>query len=132
MIGHYPPICYPSAGWVADPVEREADVHLDAGGLDLPVRLYRFRRIRDRGQEDRITIFNAFVLPGGTVTREISDINRQSERRSVSVRGVAQLQIIAPAGIDRAAAMSAAGELLGAMAGVLDALQVGEEEGGDP
>jgi hypothetical protein len=124
MIGHYPPVCYPSAGWVPERVPGSSEDAIELGRVRLPVRLYQFQRMREHGREDRIRICNAFILPGGIVSREISDINRQSERRAVSAQGVAQLQVIVPAGLDRTEAMEAAGELLGAMHDLFSVLQV--------
>jgi hypothetical protein len=129
MIGHYPPVCYPSAGWVSEEIPGPRDVVVGAGGAALPVRLYGFRRMQQLGREDRIIILNAFILPGGNVSRDISDINRQSERLEISLQGVAQLQIIAPSALGAAAAVDAAGDLLGGLGDLLRALSV--DEGGD-
>jgi hypothetical protein len=127
MIGHYPPVCYPSSGWVQMDSEPEVDSELEITGRVLPVREYLFRRMRDRGQEDVIRIFNAFVLPDGRVTRRIDDINQQSERLAVSVQGVAQVQVITSATIPAEEARHAASELLSGMGVMLDALQVKRE-----
>jgi hypothetical protein len=125
MIGHYPPICYPSSGWVAEDVPGPAEGVLHAGEGELPVRLYGFRRMHERGRVDRIIIFSAFILPGGAVSRDIDRINRQSERLEISVQGVAQLQVIVPAALGRANAVAAANDLLGGLEELLRALQVG-------
>src|SRR6185503_4134420 len=111
MIGHYPPVCYPSAGWLDVEPEPGADTTVRAGSIELPVRAYRFRRIREHGQEDVIRILNAFILPDGSMTRDIDDINRQSERLAVSVQGVAQVQIMVAAAMPLDEAKRSAGEL---------------------
>ncbi|MDY7108295.1 MAG: exosortase-associated EpsI family protein, partial [Planctomycetota bacterium] len=41
MLGHYPPICYPSAGWVAIPPP-DPDVHVILDDRPVPVRTYMF------------------------------------------------------------------------------------------
>jgi len=125
MIGHYPPVCYPSSGWVAVPLP-EPDVELVIEEQRVPVRTYMFRRVREHGTEETIRVFNAFVLPDGTVTRTIGDINRQAERRAVSAQGVAQMQIISTVGISREEAVAAAGELLGGMPALRQALGIGQ------
>lgn len=122
MIGHYPPICYPSAGWLDMPVVNNAFSEIEVSGQRLPVRQYLYRRVRENGAEDRIRIFNAFVLPDGTVTRDIDDINEQSERLAVSVQGVAQIQLIAGASTDFEEAAKAAGDLLSGMPELLNSL----------
>jgi hypothetical protein len=131
MIGHYPPVCYPSSGWVAEAPAGAPEGMLRAGAVEIPVRLYGFRRMHERGRMDRIAIFNAFILPGGNVSRDISDINRQSERRAISAQGVAQVQIIAPAALGREEAAACAGELLGGLSGLWEALRVGQGGGRD-
>jgi hypothetical protein len=127
MIGHFPPICYPSSGWIPRSAPFAGDHVLHAGGLELPVREYIFSRPRDRTREDVIRIFNAFILPDGRVTCHIDDINRQSERLAVSRLGVAQFQVITLAAVPLEEALTAAGELLGGMSELLEALNVGKE-----
>jgi hypothetical protein len=129
MIGHYPPVCYPASGWVDAAQGEPAEAELVVGGRRLPVRQYAFRRIGDSGVEEQIRIFNAFVLPDGTVTRRIDDINRQSERLAVAVQGVAQLQLITSAADAREEAIGAAEELLRGMPGLLEALRIDEGAG---
>ena len=131
MIGHYPPVCYPSSGWIAAPTQGSDDDQLAFAGRTLPVRVYRFRRLRDHGREEQIRIFSAFVLPDGTVTRRIDDINQQSQRLAVSVQGVAQLQVVTSGRIDRAEAVQAASEVLLGLGDLFDALRVPQGEDGD-
>ncbi len=126
MIGHYPPICYPSAGWLEDSSDEPKRVVLNLDEADLPVHVYRFRRMQDQGRELSIRIFNAFVLPDGTVTQDISDINRQSERLAVSAQGVAQLQVLTSASADGTDAKETATELLNGMRELMKALRVGQ------
>ena len=102
MIGHYPPVCYPSAGWVSEEIPGPAGAVLHAAGREVPVRLYGFRRMHEPGRVDRIMILNAFILPGGNVSRDISDINRQSERLEISLESVPSLLRLADAKLARA------------------------------
>ncbi len=129
MIGHYPPICYPSSGWVRVPVaDHDGDIEIIVDENALPMRTYLFRRVEDHGVEEVIRIFNAFILPDGSVTRDIDDINRQSERLVVSVRGVAQVQIVSEASVSQEKAVAAAQELLMGMPALLEALGIGQGE----
>ena len=131
MIGHYPPVCYPSSGWIAVPPEGpDTDAISFAGGA-FPVRVYRFRRLRDQGRDEQIRIFSAFVLPDGTITHLIDDVNQQSQRLAVSVQGVAQLQVVTSGRVDRAEAVEAASEVLGGMGDLFDALRIQKGEDGD-
>lgn len=124
MRGHYPPVCYPSSGYVDAQRESDEQVTLMAAGRAIPVQTYAFERMRDRTETERIRVFNAFILPEGRVSRDIDDINRQSERAPIASLGVAQLQLITPASLPLAEAVASANEILGGMTGLLDALRV--------
>jgi hypothetical protein len=123
MIGHYPPICYPSAGWLEAPNPASAAT-ISADDRQIPVREYVFQRYSDRATVERIRILNCFILPSGRTALDIDDINRQSERLALSVQGVAQLQIMTAASVPLDEALAAAGEILGGMGDMLDKLQV--------
>lgn len=129
MIGHFPPICYPSAGWLEVNVVGKDEVTLMVNGQALPVRQYGFRCIGERGRAETIRVFNAFILPDGRVTVDIDEINRQSERLAVSVQGVAQLQVITSASVPLQEAVDAANEILNGMPVMFDALKVGQGVG---
>jgi hypothetical protein len=129
MQGHYPPICYPSSGWVPEPVDGADDVDLTVDELPMPVRTYCFRLVREGGIEEQIRIFNTFILPGGVVSREMSDLREQTERLAVSVQGVAQMQIISSMSMSYDDAIQAANDLLTDVPALFDALGVGSEEG---
>jgi hypothetical protein len=125
MIGHYPPICYPSAGWMEMPGPANPDHTLTVNGMPFPVREYDFKGYLESGREEVIRIFGAFILPDGAVTREIDDINRQSERLSVAVQGVAQIQIITSGRTTAEEAIGASEEVLNGMNVLFEALQFG-------
>lgn len=124
MIGHYPPVCYPSVGWVSQP-RHEAHALLTIKGQPFPMRQYVYTRLIDGGREIGIRVLNAFILPDGTVTRDIEAIDRQSDRLGLTVQGVAQVQVIAASAVPADEALQAADEILNAMTELLDALRVG-------
>ena len=127
MGGHYPPVCYPSSGWVVleDPEADEA--MLEFRGDRLPVGVYAFRRIEDGIREARIRIYNFFVMPDGKVTSDIAVVRGRSERRALSAQGVAQMQIITALEMSPAEAVAAANELLEGMGEILDSLGIGAQ-----
>ena len=132
MGGHYPPVCYPSAGWLSteDPASGEAT--LEVGGRRLPVEMYAFRRIEGGIRESRIRVYNFFVLPDGGVTADIAKLRGRSERLALSAEGVAQIQIITAIEMPPAEAVVAANELLDGLAGLLAPLGLvpgGEHDG---
>jgi hypothetical protein len=94
MVGHFPPVCYPSSGWSPTGEREGVPVTLDAAGAAVPARMYEYTRVLEHGGEAGIRIFNVFVLPEGTLTREMDDIYAQSERLALSVQGAAQMQLI--------------------------------------
>ena len=127
MIGHYPPVCYPSSGWMSrDP--QAADRVLRVLDQEFPMREYCFSRARHLAGEDSIRIFNTFVLPDGLVTPKIEAINRQSERLAVTKRGVAQVQVIMMATVPVEQAQAAAAELLNGMSEMFQTLAIREGE----
>lgn len=123
MTGHYPPVCYPNTGWeMVEPVGSETVV-LSADGMELPVRVYEFRRTIELGRTERYRIFNTFILPGGEVTYRIEDVRKKSERLALAVRGVAQIQVVSGGELDPADAVQAANDLLEGMAEVFQVLR---------
>jgi len=129
MLGHYPPVCYPSNGWTGRDNTGVA-LDLKAEDMTIPVTEYLYARPGEYGTEVQIRIFNFFVLPDGTLTRNKADINRQSERLGVAVQGAAQVQVITDArSVPRDEALAKAGELLSGMDHLFKALGVsGEKE----
>ena len=114
MRGHYPPVCYPVNGWTASQPsgERGVPVQISTSLGTLPAQQYTYSRVLDHGSETSIRIFNFFVLPDGTLSREMADIYEQSERLAVSVQGACQVQIISSTATPQAKALESAGELL--------------------
>ena len=101
MAGHFPPNCYPRAGWEAT---EEADtVSLEAADTIVNASLYHFSL--DNGLlPTRIDILNFFVVPSGP-QRYGSDmrlIDLASRSAAGSRLGAAQVQIITPRGMDEA------------------------------
>lgn len=127
MRGHWPPMCYPANGWAASPPlpEDGAAVELAVAGRKMAAREYEYQRSEAGGWESRIRVVNLFVLPDGRVTGELREISRQSERLARAVQGVAQVQIVTPAIMQRDQAAAAASELLEGMPDLLEALGAG-------
>ena len=125
MIGHYPPICYPSSGWVRLPAPGD-DLVLNLSKGEIPVRVYRFRRAMENGTDETIRILSSFILPDGSATPNRDEINRRSERLALSVQGVAQVQIISSDDLPLSDVAEATVELLEGMPEVLGALGIGQ------
>lgn len=98
MVGHYPPICYPSSGFtdVSDDVLHR----LDLGFAEVSVREYRFARTTRSNDEVEVRVFSGFILPDGSTTTEMRELRERAGRRSLAAAGAAQFQMIVPEGYD--------------------------------
>jgi len=127
MVGHYPPICYPSAGWSFRGSRSGREAVLSLAGRSAPAMVYEFTRRDALGHEGGIRVANAFVLPDGSVSPAIDDVYAQSERLAESVRGATQIQIITSTAVPDAAAAHAAEEILAGLEEFFRTLGVGRE-----
>ncbi len=124
MGGHYPPVCYPSAGWTRVDTQRSDAIELMVDGRPLPLRVYEFSRIEGGIRKARIRVFNVFILPDGRLTTHIGQVRHLGERLAVSAKGIAQMQVITSMTMDDDEAAEAAREILEGMPGLMAALGV--------
>ena len=127
MVGHYPPICYPSSGFVPLALDGPDVETIVICGKPAKVRVYGFVMRQQNGISHSMQIFSAFILPDGTVTGQIDDIYEQADRLAVSVRGVAQLQVILQADVPRADAVEAVNEVLAGLRGLFHSLGIPDD-----
>lgn len=111
MIGHYPPICYPSAGWTplggADGDEAPRQLTLELGFAELPVRLYRYMRLDALGREVEVRVLNGFILPDGSTSTDMETLRARAGRRALAAAGAAQFQMLVPAAYPEAEVVDA-------------------------
>lgn len=115
MDGHFPPVCYPSRGWIHD---RNVDEQfsLVVGEKQIPVTLYHFRGGVDLGLPGRLHVFNFFLQANGVLTPDRPVVNHLLERHSRSARGIVQVQVVMSGQFAMEDATAAASTLLqGAM-----------------
>jgi hypothetical protein len=94
MVGHYPEICYPSAGWNIDKAEAQ-DWH--AGRLVIPGVEYTISQERPtpRGPvRIRRIVRDFFVLPDGTMARDMDAIRAAAKTYRHLAFGAAQIQLL--------------------------------------
>ncbi len=127
MRGHYPPACYPYSGWLFADAKRGREMAVTVHGRPVPVRVYEFRRIGADGREMRIRVLSVFILPDGTLTPDIDQINSLSERIPLSVQGVAQMQIVTSAAMTDEETTAAAREIFEGMSQLWAAFDVWKE-----
>jgi hypothetical protein len=102
MLGHHPPVCYPSSGW--RPVTQLNDgpaggtspkvVAIQHAGEEILANLYRFTKADPSGVERQITIVGFFAIPGVGMTRDETSLRAQSGSRAQSSLGVGQVQVL--------------------------------------
>jgi hypothetical protein len=110
MLGHYPPVCYPANGWVEAAEPSPCPLETAAGVIEA--RLYRFRRLRDWGSEERLRVADFFVLPDGRTTGDLADVERRAGAAAISMQGVAQIQLVSAGDESDAEFAAAAAEIL--------------------
>ena len=120
MQGHYPPNCYPANGWTLD-AQRDCSVPLQ--GQEIEMRIYDFRRMRGWANEERLRVFNYFMLPNGDTALAMSAVKRLAGRYSTSVQGVAQVQLMASEDLSVEDSIEAIAELLDGLMPHLHVLQ---------
>ncbi|HWE05030.1 MAG TPA: exosortase-associated EpsI family protein [Tepidisphaeraceae bacterium] len=90
MIGHYPPICYPSSG---EPQVDARPFRIDVGGLLVDGIEYQFAALPGRGIE-RKSVYNFFVVPGRGIVPDIGGVRRVSGDYQRRCFGAAQFQVV--------------------------------------
>ena len=116
MIGHYPPVCYPRAGWAELPGSmRDFTVSRAMDERELPVRYHRFGQFGRNGIERVITVADTFILPEGGSTVDMGVVINAAGRARRSMKGVAQIQLLFQGDVPDDKAESMTDELLQAL-----------------
>jgi hypothetical protein len=90
MIGHFPPACYPRAGWT---LESQAPRTWQVDGRTFEGVRYHFVFNRP-GQPLHMTVDNLLVLPGGHFARNMGEVIRLASDQTRHFFGSAQIQLI--------------------------------------
>src|SRR5204862_7966128 len=91
MVGHFPPICYPSSGYEqvrSDTQPRDWKV----GGLTIPGMEYHFVKINE-GRPEKTVIYNFFVVPTRGLTRDMDGVKAAAEDYQQRYYGAAQFKV---------------------------------------
>jgi len=91
MAGHYPPVCYPSNGWTP---QRETPMQwTTADGHTIYGTEYEFSQaLPDRAS--LIVVDNVFVLPDGSITRDMKGVRALASDYRKHFYGAGQIQIV--------------------------------------
>ncbi len=93
LAGHYPPICYASAGWDAD---GRTPRTWEVGDHTIQGMSYGFVMTRPEGTS-RMTIYNFMALPDGTMAPDMSEVYQVAADYTRRHYGAAQFQLVMPA-----------------------------------
>jgi exosortase len=119
MQGHYPPICYRSAGCDID--RGSPQTWHTANGLSIDGTEYTITR--PSGEKTIIRDF--FVLPSGKIVRDMESVNAAAKDYRELVFGVAQIQILFDASVGGAERDQIFAELIGPSRDTIEALRTG-------
>ena len=128
IIGHYPPVCYPNAGWTADEENgsEKNDIELVYGDMIIPASIYEFTQFDDEGKEIGIRVIDFFILPDGTISREMAAVRKQSSRLDLSMQGTAQFQLITDRNLSEVESMELCEDILPVLDELFEALDAGK------
>ncbi|MEO0474981.1 MAG: exosortase/archaeosortase family protein, partial [Planctomycetota bacterium] len=90
MEGHYPPNCYPSAGWTS---LRRKSIDLEIGSLEADLMDYRFERVLQEDSET-ISVVNLIILPKEGFATSMGSIRRLGGTISDRYFGAGQVQFV--------------------------------------
>lgn len=96
MIGHYPPACYPNAGWVMQKDEERRS--WKAGDTEIPGVVYTFERHLPGGIQRQV-VANFLLLPDGRFANSMGDVTHMSSDYTQRFFGAAQVQVVMDASI---------------------------------
>jgi Protein of unknown function (DUF3485) len=122
MLGHYPPICYPSAGWKKVRAEEQ---DWRTSGMTIPGTEYEFTKPRGDDQMDHLIVRDFFVLPSGTLARDKDALEHAAKSYQQLAYGVAQIQLIFDARTTARQRDAIFSVLVGANASLIDVMKSG-------
>lgn len=97
--GHYPPVCYPAAGWrlMGDPVDSRLQGMVGAADeeVELPARTYAFQR-QTSGTSFQMLVSHLMLLPDNTTTLDMAGVDQTAGDHRLRHLGAAQVQVVYP------------------------------------
>jgi len=90
MVGHYPPICYPSHG---EQMVVNQPRDWQVGRMTITGMEYQFVKIED-GQEKRKTVYNFMIVPNRGMVRDMDGVKAAAEDYQQRYYGAAQFQVV--------------------------------------
>lgn len=119
LAGHYPPICYPSAGWIA---RGETSAPLAWGDTTMPFMRYTFRRSLAT-EEMSINVWNVLMVPDAAPTPSMQSVRDKAEGYLTHFFGAGQVQFLFHARVPREEQEAIIAEFRPQMQPVFDAVR---------
>ena len=92
MHSHYPPRCYPAAGWSQDGAE---PIEIAIENTPTEMYLYKFKRVTQTGLDEYISVVSVFVAPDAGMLTSMDALEEiGSSGKHTSALGVAQIQLV--------------------------------------
>lgn len=121
LIGHYPPVCYPGAGWglvSSQPVDWPIDER------DVEGMIYLFTR-GTLFQKSSVSVFDVMVLPGRGTARDMDSVTELASDYRRRAYGAAHLQLVFPGSVRPDVQKEVVTEFLSAFMPVIDVVDLG-------
>jgi hypothetical protein len=90
ILGHYPPVCYPSAGWVLQSAESR---HWNVNDQMIPGYEYRFASEPASGLPS-LVVMNTMLLPDGEFHEDMAAVRKTASRLRRRSWGAGQIQVL--------------------------------------
>lgn len=118
MIGHYPPVCYPSHGWTVNSQQpgdwQVGSHHITGTEYDISYE--------STSERTDMTIVNFLVMPDGQFMRDMQGVKHAASDYRRHFFGSAQVQVVTPSSMTPQRREEVVRELIGANLELLDAL----------
>jgi hypothetical protein len=128
LAGHYPPICYPNAGFTLAQYEPDERVfqHSAPGETDLVAQGTSYKFTQDTLEGTRaMWVFNLMVLPDGQTAPNMDGIYHIARNRRLRCFGAAEIQVITNVGMSEEDRSQIISTLLGGAKPLVDAIRSG-------
>jgi hypothetical protein len=99
MIGHSPPICYPSSGWT---ITSQTARTWRVGEFEIPGTEYRIERPTTQGRTQAWTVQNFYIFPDGSFGASGQELDRAAADYRRLAYGAAQVQIVTGTSVSEA------------------------------
>jgi hypothetical protein len=99
MIGHSPPICYPSNGWT---ITSQTARIWRVGEFEIPGTEYRIERPTTQGRTQAWTVQNFYIFPDGSFGASGQALDRAAADYRRLAYGAAQVQVVTGTSVSEA------------------------------